>query len=199
MPQLSEAARSLCITQSTLSQQIKQLENEFDTLLFERTSHSVALTEAGRELLPVARKAISAADDCRSRIDDLRHEMRHTQHRVTYSFSPILTESIVTFMKMYPGIKLNVLYKPMSELMEAPATTRSGFRTRLPTAAARRGEWNHHILFQSYLAAIVRPTHSLASHSRLSLHDLQPYDLALPPEDSRHATHSTAWHHTSPA
>lgn len=42
----SEAARSLCITQSTLSQQIKQLENEFDTLLFERTSHSVALTEA---------------------------------------------------------------------------------------------------------------------------------------------------------
>ncbi len=57
----SEAARSLCITQSTLSQQIKQLENEFDTLLFERTSHSVALTEAGRELLPVARKAISAA------------------------------------------------------------------------------------------------------------------------------------------
>ena len=34
----SEAARSLCITQSTLSQQIKQLENEFDTLLFEATA-----------------------------------------------------------------------------------------------------------------------------------------------------------------
>lgn len=176
----SEAARSLCITQSTLSQQIKQLENEFDTLLFERTSHSVALTEAGRELLPVARKAISAADDCRSRIDDLSDMKCGTLNiGVTYSFSPILTESIVTFMKMYPGIKLNVLYKPMSELMEALRRREVDFALAFRLLQPAEGVESH-ILFQSYLAAIVRPTHSLASHSRLSLHDLQPYDLALP-------------------
>ena len=33
----SEAARMLCVTQSTLSQQIKQLEQEFDTALLLRT------------------------------------------------------------------------------------------------------------------------------------------------------------------
>ena len=43
----SEAARCLFVTQSTLSQQIKQLEQELDTVLLTRTSHSVSLTEAG--------------------------------------------------------------------------------------------------------------------------------------------------------
>ena len=49
----SEAAKNLCVTQSTLSQQIKQLEGELGTQLFIRTSHSVELTEAGKELLPL--------------------------------------------------------------------------------------------------------------------------------------------------
>ena len=43
----SEAARALCVTQSTLSQQIKSLEQELDIELFQRSSHSVSLTESG--------------------------------------------------------------------------------------------------------------------------------------------------------
>ena len=52
----SEAAKALFVTQSTLSQQIKQLEQDLDTPLLIRSSHSVALTEAGMELLPFALK-----------------------------------------------------------------------------------------------------------------------------------------------
>ena len=37
---------------------------------------------------------------------------------VTYSFSPILTETLIMFRKMYPDIKLNICYRPMAELME---------------------------------------------------------------------------------
>lgn len=48
----SEAAKELFITQSTLSQQIKQLEAEINAQLLQRNSHGVALTEAGAELLP---------------------------------------------------------------------------------------------------------------------------------------------------
>lgn len=40
----SEAARLLYVTQSTLSQQIRQLEQELDTMLFDRDSHNVRLT-----------------------------------------------------------------------------------------------------------------------------------------------------------
>lgn len=43
----SDAARKLFITQGTLSQQIKQLEDEMGVQFLARTSHSVMLTEAG--------------------------------------------------------------------------------------------------------------------------------------------------------
>ena len=46
----SEAARLLYVTQSTLSQQIRQLEQELDTMLFVRDSHNVTLTDSGERL-----------------------------------------------------------------------------------------------------------------------------------------------------
>ena len=76
----SEAARLLCVTQSTLSQQVKQLECELGSQLLNRTSHSVTLTEPGLELLPYARDAICAADLCRDRMDDLNRYARHRSH-----------------------------------------------------------------------------------------------------------------------
>lgn len=54
----SEAAKRLYITQGTLSQQIKQLEDELGFQLFSKTSHSVALTEAGEKLLPAAKQTV---------------------------------------------------------------------------------------------------------------------------------------------
>ncbi|MDE7128161.1 MAG: LysR family transcriptional regulator, partial [Bacteroidales bacterium] len=58
----SEAAKSLYVTQSTLSQQIRQLENELGVQLFERNSHEVSLTDAGEELLPYAMKTLESAE-----------------------------------------------------------------------------------------------------------------------------------------
>lgn len=54
----SEAARLLFITQSTLSQQIRSLEQELGTMLFVRDSHGVVLTESGEKLLPQAKKTL---------------------------------------------------------------------------------------------------------------------------------------------
>lgn len=68
----SEAAKGLFITQSTLSQQIRQLETELDAQLFQRNSHEVTLTEAGTELLPYAKETLYAADTCQEHIRDLK-------------------------------------------------------------------------------------------------------------------------------
>ena len=68
----SEAAKGLYITQSTLSQQIRQLETELDVQLFQRNSHEVTLTEAGAELLPYAKETLNAAATTAH---------RHTEHR----------------------------------------------------------------------------------------------------------------------
>jgi len=49
-----KAARRVHVTQPTLSQQIKKLEEELGSPLFERSTQHVQITEAGRKFLPHA-------------------------------------------------------------------------------------------------------------------------------------------------
>lgn len=176
----SEAARQLNITQSTLSQQIRQLEDELGAQLFLRSSHSVAITEAGRELLQSARRTLALADECRSRIDDIARLRAGTLNiGVTYSFSPILTETLVEFMRLYPRIKLNIFYKPMEELMGLLRTRQVDFALAFRPLERQEGIESH-LLFQNRLAAVVRQGHSLADKTSVTLDELAGYDLALP-------------------
>ena len=52
----TKAAEQLGYSQSTISFQIKQLEDELDCLLFERINHTITLTERGHELVSYAHK-----------------------------------------------------------------------------------------------------------------------------------------------
>ena len=52
----SRAAEALNYTQSTVSTQIKQLEDELDTKLFDRVNHNVVLTESGNNLVKTLKK-----------------------------------------------------------------------------------------------------------------------------------------------
>ena len=176
----SEAAKESCISQSTLSQQIKQLEQELGSELFLRNSRTVALTEAGMELLPYARATIKDADACIERIRDLKDILTGTMNIVvTYSFSPILTETIFSFIKKYPKVKLNIFYKPMSELMDMLRDRKVDFVLAFKPSAPMEGIESH-ILFQNYLAAIVSSTHSLATEKKVSLEQIAQYGIALP-------------------
>ena len=176
----SEASRMLNVTQSTLSQQIKQLENEFGTQLLMRSSHSVMLTEAGAEMLPYAQKTLHDAEICVDRVNDLNRISIGTLNiGVTYSFSPILTETLLTFMKMYPKVKLTIFYKPMAELMELLRKREVdfvlAFRPTLPVDGVES-----HILFQTCLSAVVGEDHPRATCRAVTLSQLERYDLALP-------------------
>lgn len=176
----SEAAKVLCVTQSTLSQQVKQLEGELGTQLLIRSSHSVTLTEAGEELLPYAQKTLHDAELCMVRINDLNQLSAGTLNiGVTYSFSPILTETLLLFMRMYPQIKLNILYKPMAELMELLRKREVDFVLAFKPTQPVSGIESH-ILFQNRLSAIVGTFHPLASRESVTISELEKYDLALP-------------------
>lgn len=176
----SDAAKALNIAQSSLSQQIKQLEDELGVQLFMRNSHSIRLTEAAEVILPFALRTIHDAETCADRIRDLQKLLTGTLNiGVTYSFSPILTETVVSFMKMYPRIKLNIIYKPMSELMDLLGKRELDFVLAFKPTQPVVGVESH-FLFQNSLSAVVRTTHPLASKEKISLSELMNYELALP-------------------
>ena len=180
MLSFSDAAKALNIAQSSLSQQIKQLEDELDVKLFLRNSHSIALTEAGKVMLPFALRTIHDAQTCTDRIRDLQKLLTGSLCiGVTYSFSPILTETGISFMKLYPHIKLNIIYEPMNKLMELLAKRQLDFVLAFkPTQPIADVE--SHTLFQNRLSAVVSATHQLASKEKVTLSELEKYDLALP-------------------
>ena len=60
---ITAAAQALYISQSAVSQSIKQLEGELQTRLFARNSRGVALTPDGRMLYEYVRSAIDATPD----------------------------------------------------------------------------------------------------------------------------------------
>ena len=176
----SKASKMLFVTQSTLSQQIRQLEQELNTPLFQRNSHSVCLTEAGEELLPYALSTLESANACFDRIHDLQELLRGTLNiGVTYSFSPILTETLLTFMRKYPHVKLNIYYKPMVDLMEMLLHRDLDFVLAFKPTTHYEGVESH-VLFDNNLAAIVRQDHILAQNKTVTMSDLQKYELALP-------------------
>ena len=176
----SDAAKALYITQSTLSQQIKQLEQELNAPLLLRNSHSVCLTEVGEELLPYALRTLHAADLCIDRIHDLQQLLTGTLNiGVTYTFSPILAETLLVFMKRYPHVRLNIYYKPMEELMELLSNRKVDFVLAFKSSVCH-DEIESHILFDNHLAVIAGDSHPLAKKDKVKLSELGPYDIALP-------------------
>ena len=59
----TKAADQLGYTQSTVSFQIKQLEEELDCLLFERINHTITLTECGQDLVYYAHQIRALTDE----------------------------------------------------------------------------------------------------------------------------------------
>jgi DNA-binding transcriptional LysR family regulator len=74
----TRAASRVHLVQSALSVSIQSLEKELATRLFDRTTHQVALTDAGQALLPEARRTLEAAAAARSAVVDANDGMRGT-------------------------------------------------------------------------------------------------------------------------
>jgi DNA-binding transcriptional LysR family regulator len=72
----TQAAKRLHLSQSALSISIRALEKDLGTRLFERTSHEVALSDAGRALLPEARRILSCVDAARNAVGDVGSGLR---------------------------------------------------------------------------------------------------------------------------
>ena len=176
----SVAAKHLYITQSTLSQQIKQLEYALGFELFLRNSRHIQLTEAGEEFLPFARKTILDAEDAVQRLHDLQHVKVGTLRvGVTYSLSTVLTEGLLCFMKEFPAIKLEIFYKTVDELLILLRERKVDFvLSYKPLCEA--GDIDSMPLFENTLALVVSKEHPFAKRNKVKLGDLVGLPLILP-------------------
>lgn len=69
----SKAASHIYVSQPTLSKSIKKLEERLNVILFERSTRSLSLTDAGQLVYDKALKILSATEELRASLDDLLH------------------------------------------------------------------------------------------------------------------------------
>lgn len=179
----SEAARVLHISQSTLSQQIKQLEDELDVLLFDRIGKRIVPTEAGLAFLSYAVRAIRDAENGKQIIRDLKGIETGVLHvGVTYSMSPLLIAALGLFSKTYPKIKVNVSFGTSEELLDRLEANQLDFVLSFkPEGVSEHLETMP--LFSSMLRFIVHCSHPLAELSSITLKRLSETPLILPGKD----------------
>jgi DNA-binding transcriptional LysR family regulator len=118
------AAQEVHVVQSALSASIRKLEAELGTPLFERTTRRVALTEAGRALLPLAHRIVADVVAARG---EMAAVTGLTSGRV--SIGTIQTLSVVDlpaklgdFRVRCPGIRIHVRDGTVPDLAAAVAS-----------------------------------------------------------------------------
>ncbi len=176
----SGAAKALNITQSTLSQQIRQLEQELGVELLIRDSRHVQLNDMGQAFLPSAQRTLAEATACVDRIHDVR-QLHSGVLNVgsTFTFSILLEDTVLSFNKKYPNIKLNICCYSMEELMEKLK------KGEIDVALSYKPSENYedidsHILFDNHLCVIMKKDHPLANQKTLRFQDLENWKFALP-------------------
>jgi LysR family transcriptional regulator, cyn operon transcriptional activator len=100
----------LHVSQPTLSQQIRQLEDTLRAPLLDRSGRMIALTDAGLAYLGYARRALQDLEAGRRAIHDVQELSRGTLRvAMTPTFTAYLAGPLVkTFNSRYPGITLTI-------------------------------------------------------------------------------------------
>lgn len=105
------AARSLNVSQPTLSQQVRDLEQELGVTLFARNAHRVEATDAGKLVLEHAERVLDAVAALTQAVEEHRGLRRgRLRMGVTQTFSALYLPAIVEdFARDYPLIDLELL------------------------------------------------------------------------------------------
>ena len=115
----TKAAEALNYTQSTVSSQIKQLETELNTQLFERINHTVKLTSHGRELLRKAHQILNFIEEIQfsplsgSAVNDpVRFAMAPSVCSV------MMGQTYLNFYKDNPAVPVKILEADTDKIIE---------------------------------------------------------------------------------
>jgi DNA-binding transcriptional LysR family regulator len=103
----TRAAARIHLVQSALSVSIRSLERELGARLFERTTHSVELTDAGTALVVEARLTLAAAEGARDAVAAVSGGTRGTVRVGIMRLASIdLAELITRYHRLHPNVRL---------------------------------------------------------------------------------------------
>lgn len=161
----SAAAERLFVAQSALSRQIKELESQLQTPLFERTARQPRLTAAGEAFYPRARTLLSEllkASEMATQVGNGQLGTLRLSHSSTVPMSGALLQGISTWLERCPGVSTDIVKLSSEAQLEEIADGRLDVGLlRLPVLRQREGVRVTPLYSEQVLLA-VPPSHALA-------------------------------------
>ncbi|RAW96534.1 MULTISPECIES: transcriptional regulator CynR [unclassified Photorhabdus] len=180
----TRAAEELHISQPTLSQQIRQLEESLRVQLFDRSGRTVRLTDAGEVYTSYARRALQDLDAGQRAIHDVQDLSRGllrlamTPTFTTYFIGPWVER----FNALYPGITLNI--KEMTQDQIEVSLAENQLDLGIAFSEVRSPDIDSEPLFIETLSLIVGQSHRLiGQQTSLTAKMLEHEGLALLSKD----------------
>lgn len=179
---ISHAAEQLFLSQPTVTLQIQALERELNVVLFERRGPKISLTPEGVVLNQIAAPLVDGIEGLEESFNAHFGRLESGEIKIAAGESTILyilPEYIKRFARTYPGIQIklhNVTGRDgMAMLRADEADLAVGSMLEVP----------EDILYHpslSYSATLITPLdHPLAERKEITLRDICPHGLILPP------------------
>jgi LysR family cyn operon transcriptional activator len=177
----TRAAERAHVAQSTLSHQVRQLENELGHDLFDRLGKRVVLTEAGESFLGYASKALREVDQGLSELmrtpDELSGEVRiGATHTFNVGFVP---ECLAAFMEKYPTVKVTV--EELSADWIRQKLIEGMLDVGIAYEPADRSQLWFEPLYTEEMVLVVSSQHPLAQRKRVRMVELHRQRMVLLP------------------
>jgi DNA-binding transcriptional LysR family regulator len=182
---ISAAAKRLGLSQPSISLHIKILEEELKVTLFERRGPRIKITPAGKILYELALPLVEGMDRLpdvfSARLGDVETgtlDIAAGEATILY----ILPRFVEAFNKQYPNIKLRLRNVTGRNGMALLRRDEADFA--VGSMIERVEDMNYYPIFSFDPVLIAPPEHPLAKLAKtrkLTLKDISPYGLILPP------------------
>ena len=183
-----KAGEQLYLTQPAVTLQIKTLEEELGTKLFERSASGVTLTPAGNTLLVYADKLGTLAEEAENQLASLKGgsagELALGASTTIAQY--VLPPRLAAFARMHPAIHLRVASENTEHIADGVATGRFGLG--LIEGPAMRRDLKIETWFEDELVVVVPKAHEWALQGNIRAQDLigEPLVMRERGSGSRH-------------
>jgi DNA-binding transcriptional LysR family regulator len=179
----NQAAKVLNCSQSTVSAQIKLLEEELDVLLFDRLGKKIILTDAGSRLIRYAQKIIDIEKETLSEIAENREFIGDISIRAPQSVGTyLIPEVLEVFRKLYPRVGFHVETCSIVSLKDELRSGIVDVAFLLADQAAVKG-FQTEVLRIEPLVLISNPGHHLTTKNKIQIKDINGETIILPKHD----------------